>query len=217
MIQNEWSCGQFKLEANNSMVSVVRGASKFLHLVVQRLPIDTHISKLTNGYPYHTSFPKFPTCLIMPLLKTPSQNPMPVLVQLIKWNRHLDILTFRLPIHGLTKLHRGSWDFRCILLISITWVLPKHWQQWKMKVNRVPCTKMNRLSIFNCRFFFFASPQNSSNSAYCKNDIMLSANLTTCALVTRKCKYLYPSLDSETNLDIAGETFMSHWDTREDT
>lgn len=155
MIQNEWSCGQFKLEANNSMVSVVRGASKFLHLVVQRLPIDTHISKLTNGYPYHTSFPKFPTCLIMPLLKTPSQNPMPVLVQLIKWNRHLDILTFRLPIHGLTKLHRGSWDFRCILLISITWVLPKHWQQWKMKVNRVPCTKMNRLSIFNCRFFFF--------------------------------------------------------------
>lgn len=46
---------------------------------------------------------------------------------------------------------------------------------------------------------------------------MLSANLTTCALVTRKCKYLYPSLDSETNLDIAGETFMSHWDTREDT
>lgn len=167
------------------------------------MPIDTHISKLTNGYPYYTSFPKFPTCLITSLLKTPSQNPMPVLVQLVKWNRHLNILTFRLPIHGLTKLHRGSWGFRYILLISISWVLPKHWQQWKM----------NRLRIFNCSFFFLASPQNSSNSAYCKNDMMLSANLTTCALVTRKCKYLYPSLGhSRGNIQ-----FMSHWDTCEYT
>lgn len=129
---------RLKSEANNSMVSVVL-LNSFTLWCKSYQSILTFPSSPMDIHTIHP-FPNFPHSTENSLAKSYA---CPCRARKMK----------QTPRHPHVPAPH-PWPDQA-LLISISWVLPKHWQQWKMKVNRVPCIKMNRLSIFNCSCFFW--------------------------------------------------------------